>query len=86
MLNPKEMQSLERHAFAAGANAEEMMEEAGRSMASAVRQFCPFAGICIAFFGKGHNGGDALVTARLLSEEGWRVVLIPSTKPMNGLR
>ena len=78
MLSPKEMRSLEDRAFAAGANAEALMEEAGRSMAAAVRQFCPKPGTCIAFFGKGHNGGDALVTARLLSEEGWRVVLIPS--------
>lgn len=78
MLSPKEMQDLEHRAFAAGAEAESLMEEAGRLMAAAVMQFCPVPGTCLAFFGKGHNGGDALVAARLLSEEGWRVSLVPA--------
>ena len=78
MLTPKEMQDLERRAFAAGAEAEALMEEAGRQMAAAVGQFCPVPGSCVAFFGKGHNGGDALVAARVLSEEGWRVLLVPA--------
>lgn len=78
MLTPSEMQDLERRAFAAGADAESLMEEVGREMADAVSQFCRAPGICLAFFGKGHNGGDALVTARLLSQRGWRVVLVPA--------
>lgn len=77
MLSPKEMQELERRAFAAGAEAEALMEEAGRQMAAAVQQFCPRPGWCVAFVGKGHNGGDALVAARVLSEAGWRVALVP---------
>ncbi|MEI6871747.1 MAG: NAD(P)H-hydrate epimerase, partial [Verrucomicrobiota bacterium] len=78
MLTPREMQDLERRAFAAGADAESLMEEVARGMADAVSQFCPVPGVCLAFFGKGHNGGDALATARLLSQRGWQVLLVPA--------
>jgi NAD(P)H-hydrate epimerase len=78
MVTPQQMQALEKQAFAAGASAETLMEEAGRQMAEAVSQFCPVPGQCAAVFGKGHNGGDALVAARLLSEAGWQVLLVPA--------
>ncbi len=78
MLSPKEMQELERCVFEGGAEPEALMEEAGRLMAAAVSQFCPRPGTCLAFFGKGHNGGDALVAARVLSEGGWSVFLVPA--------
>ncbi len=78
MVTPQQMQALEKQALAAGASAETLMEEAGRQMAEAVSQFCPVPGQCAAVFGKGHNGGDALVAARLLSEAGWQVLLVPA--------
>ena len=78
MVTPSQMQALERAAFAAGASPEALMEEAGRKMAQAVRQFFPAPGHCTAVFGKGHNGGDALVAARFLSEAGWQVDLVPA--------
>lgn len=78
MVTPQEMQALEKNAFAAGVSAETLMEEAGRQMALAVRQFCPVPGRCAAVFGRGHNGGDALVAARFLSEAGWQVDLVPA--------
>ncbi|MEI8235306.1 MAG: NAD(P)H-hydrate dehydratase [Verrucomicrobiota bacterium] len=71
----EEMRALERRAFDAGATAEGLMEEAGARMARAVRQFFPEPGVCRVFYGKGHNGGDALVAARYLARAGWRVVL-----------
>ncbi len=70
------MQALERRVFADGLQPESLMEEAGALMAGAVAQFCPVPGVCVAVFGKGHNGGDALVAARLLSEKGWKVLLV----------
>jgi NAD(P)H-hydrate epimerase len=73
---PSEMQELERRVFACGLEPEALMEEAGALMAEAVVQFCPVPGVCVAVFGKGHNGGDALVAARLLSERGWKVLLV----------
>lgn len=71
----EEMKRIEEEAFAAGVSAEALMEEAGMRMARAIRLFFPMPGKCRVFYGKGHNGGDALVTARLLFEEGWEVEL-----------
>jgi len=51
------------------------MEEAGARIAAAVRQFAPGPGVCRVVFGKGHNGGDALVAARYLAAAGWEIVL-----------
>ncbi|MES2571562.1 MAG: NAD(P)H-hydrate epimerase, partial [Verrucomicrobiota bacterium] len=67
------MQALEQRAFAEGVSAEALMEEAGEKIAAAVRQFFPLPGRCLVFFGKGHNGGDALVAARHLAAAGWRI-------------
>lgn len=76
ILQPAQVQAIERKAFQEGVSAEELMEDAGRGMAEAIRQFCPRPGTCLAVFGKGHNGGDALVAARNLSQQGWRVLLV----------
>jgi NAD(P)H-hydrate epimerase len=72
-----EMKSAEERAFAAGVAAEALMEEAGRRIAEAVCQFVPSAGRCVVFFGKGHNGGDALVGVRHLARMGWAIELRP---------
>ncbi len=54
------------------------MDDAGAQIAVAVQQFSPRSGVCIAAFGKGHNGGDALVAARHLASAGWTVHLVPA--------
>jgi NAD(P)H-hydrate epimerase len=54
------------------------MEEAGLKIAQAIQQFCRFPGKCIVVFGKGHNGGDALVAARHLAEAGWTLEWRPA--------
>ena len=77
ILIPKQVQEVERRAISGGVSAETLMEEAGAKMARAIRDFFPKPGHCIAVFGKGHNGGDALVIARILSECGWQVTLLP---------
>ncbi|HEY3898719.1 MAG TPA: NAD(P)H-hydrate dehydratase [Chthoniobacter sp.] len=69
------MKALEERAFADGITAEALMEEAGRRIAEAVRQFCPSAKKCLVFVGKGHNGGDALVAARYLAESHMEIEL-----------
>ncbi|MFM8716873.1 MAG: NAD(P)H-hydrate epimerase, partial [Spartobacteria bacterium] len=61
ILSTAQMLEAERIAFSAGATAEGLMEIAGREAARLVRQFHPMPGRCVVFFGKGHNGGDALV-------------------------
>ena len=70
------MKEIERRAFADGISADALMEEAGLQIAHAVRQFFPGPGVCAAVFGKGNNGGDALVAARHLAACGWDVRLI----------
>jgi len=72
------MRELEARVIAGGVSADALMEEAGLGIARAVRQFFPWPGVCLAVFGKGNNGGDALVAARHLSEVGWDVKLVPA--------
>lgn len=69
------MRELEARAFAEGITPSELMEDAGQKIARAVTQFFPEPGRCIAVFGKGHNGGDALVAARWLAKSGWNITL-----------
>ena len=78
ILTCAEMKALEERAFADGITAEDLMEEAGEKISRAVRQFSPGRGRCIVFFGKGHNGGDALVAARYLALAGWQIELRPA--------
>jgi NAD(P)H-hydrate epimerase len=73
LVTAAEMKALEERAFANGASAEALMEEAGAKIADAIVQFFPRPFRCRAVFGKGHNGGDALVAARHLAKRGWHV-------------
>jgi len=75
LVGPVEMRALEERAIADGITAEALMEEAGEKIAACVRQFVPTPGRCLVFFGKGHNGGDALAAARHLAATGWRIEL-----------
>ena len=70
------MKAIEERTFAAGVSADALMEEAGLQIALAVRQFFPRPGVCVAVFGKGNNGGDALVAARHLALWDWDVRLV----------
>lgn len=78
ILTAAEMKALEARAFADGLTAEALMEEAGEKIARAVAQFSPLPGKCVVYFGKGHNGGDALVAARHLGRAGWELDLRPA--------
>ncbi len=78
VLTPQAVVQIEQDAFREGVSADSLMETAGLGMADAIRQFFPNPGVCLAVFGKGHNGGDALVTARILSERGWKTLLFPA--------
>ncbi len=75
ILTGAQMKALEERAFAEGVGAEALMDEAGAKIAQAVTQFSPMPGRCVVYFGKGHNGGDALVAARHLAQAGWQVEL-----------
>jgi len=73
-----EMKALEEKAFASGVSANSLMQDAGLLIARAICQFFPVPGLCVVYFGKGHNGGDALVAAKLLATLGWRIELRPA--------
>lgn len=81
LVTSRQMKTAEEAAFAAGSTPEELMEVAGEGIVSCLRQFFPSAGTVIVYCGKGHNGGDALVVARHLSESGWRVILRLAVPP-----
>ena len=49
------------------------MEIAGEGIKACIRQFFHKPGSAIVFCGKGHNGGDALLTARHLQNDGWQI-------------
>jgi NAD(P)H-hydrate epimerase len=70
----RQMQQCEEAAFARGMSAAALMEEAGKGIANVVRQFAPRPGSLVLFLGKGNNAGDALVAARELLVDGWKVL------------
>lgn len=68
-----EIQELERNAFAAGVNNEELMRKAGAGVAGRILAEERSPGICIVFAGKGNNGGDAFVAGLHLHAAGWQI-------------
>ncbi|CAN5413160.1 bifunctional ADP-dependent NAD(P)H-hydrate dehydratase/NAD(P)H-hydrate epimerase [soil metagenome] len=76
LVTPEEMQALEDAVFASGrATPEELMDEAALGIAGAILQLCPSTGTAVVFAAKGHNGGDAIATARHLASAGWQIDL-----------
>jgi NAD(P)H-hydrate epimerase len=70
----EEMQEIDRLAtLEHGLSVETLMENAGRAVADAVEEraskACPVVAVC----GKGNNGGDGFVAARLLADRGFEV-------------
>ncbi len=77
----RQMQQSEEAAFARGVSAAVLMTEAGRGIANVVRQFAPVPGSLVLFLGKGNNAGDALVAARELLADGWKLHARMSCEP-----
>jgi NAD(P)H-hydrate epimerase len=71
VLTPEEMAEADRRTIAAGTPVEVLMERAGRAVAWAVRRACGgvYGNRVVVMCGKGNNGGDGLVAARVL--RGW---------------
>ncbi len=81
LVSCEEMRRAEEAAFASGASADGLMEEAGLRVAEVARQSFPSPGTARIYYGKGHNGGDALVASRHLALMGWRIQLHPAFPP-----
>jgi NAD(P)H-hydrate epimerase len=70
-----EMRAIERESDARGVTYAMMMENAGRSVADAIRRRLDVAGkTVLVLVGPGNNGGDGLVAARYLHDAGARII------------
>jgi hydroxyethylthiazole kinase-like uncharacterized protein yjeF len=58
-----------------------LMERAGLAVFEAVKELLPRGGLVSVLCGKGNNGGDGFVVARLANEHGYRVECLVAAKP-----
>jgi hydroxyethylthiazole kinase-like uncharacterized protein yjeF len=71
-----EMRSIEDAAMREGWTEERLMEQAGERLAFFLAEYFPAPGKIVAYLGKGHNAGDALVALRFLKNQyGWNVAV-----------
>ena len=71
-----EMRRREQAAVDRGTSFEQLMENAGQAAAADLLRRLPAAGRALVVCGKGNNGGDGLVIARVLQAQGWRVDIV----------
>ncbi len=75
-VSTSEMRSLEDAAMADGWTEESLMELAGERFAHSIVGFFPAPGTIVAYLGKGHNAGDALVALRFLRDRfHWKIAI-----------
>lgn len=68
------MLAAEAAALAEGWTEEQLLDFAGRRLGRALGRFFPNPGTVIAYLGKGHNAGDALVALGILRDQfGWKI-------------
>lgn len=68
----RQMREAEQRAVEKGTSFEQLMENAGQAAAADVLQRCGRAKKVLIVCGKGNNGGDGLVMARVLQQHGWQ--------------
>ncbi|MGA8480281.1 MAG: NAD(P)H-hydrate dehydratase [Chthoniobacterales bacterium] len=73
ILTSKEVQELEKRAFAEGVGQEDLMDLAGLGIGRKIAQLEPVPGTCVVYLGKGNNAGDAIVAASVLERSGWSI-------------
>src|SRR5687767_3984408 len=74
VVTAEEMRRIEAEAVAAGSSYEELMERAGTEIARVVLSvYGPPRKNALVLAGPGNNGGDALVVALHLADNGWGV-------------
>lgn len=68
------MREIEAHAMRGGTTESELMERAGVALGRAIGIQYPQIRAAVAYLGKGHNAGDALIALRVLHKEfGWKI-------------
>lgn len=71
-----EMLALEKEAISSGWSEEQLLDQAGTQLGIDIGRHFPRIGTVIAYIGKGHNAGDALVALGVLKHEfGWRIAV-----------
>ena len=87
ILTSKEVQELEKRAFAEGVGQEDLMDLAGLGIGRKIAQLQPVPGICVVYLGKGNNAGDAIVAASVLERSGWSISarLVSSPEDLDSL-
>jgi len=70
------MRAAEQTALACGWTEEQLLDLAGTRLGGAIARFFPQSGTVVAYLGKGHNAGDALVALKILRDQfGWQVFM-----------
>ena len=72
----QQMRLHEQMAVDAGTSFEQLMENAGQAAAADLLTRLPVAGRALVVCGKGNNGGDGLVMARVLQASGWQADIV----------
>ena len=83
VLTAAESRDLDRVARERGIRTEDLMERAGRGVAAAALELCggAYGRRLVAVCGKGNNGGDAIIAARVLSAAGMTATAILIGEP-----
>ncbi len=77
VVSAKQMQEIDRRTIhERGVSAVELMEHAGKAIARGIAEFCE-PGPVLVLCGKGNNGGDGFVAARILAENGFPTAVLP---------
>jgi hydroxyethylthiazole kinase-like uncharacterized protein yjeF len=71
-----EMLALEDEAISSGWSEEQLLDQAGMQLGIAIGRHFPRVGMVIAYLGKGHNAGDAVVALGVLKKKfGWKIAI-----------
>lgn len=77
ILTSAQMKQAEKNAWEGSLSYAQMMENAGAAAARAIQEQLPHPGARVTIFcGRGNNGGDGFVVARLLSQAGMDVAVV----------
>ncbi len=83
LLNSSQSQQLDKISEQLGVSTEQLMQNAGKAVAAELAKRAKPGGVpIIVFAGKGNNGGDAKIAAKILEKQGYRVELIPFEGPL----